>query len=214
MEMESPSAKLVLLAIANFADEDGKCWPSQDRLAAMTSQSVDSIQRRLKELCDLGLISVSRRARKASVYLILWSAAMKPQPAASSMKPQKPAMKPQIEPMMPQLCGIEPSIRTINLEPSIDIDQNDLDLFWEAYPPGRKTSKKAVFSKLRKIVKAKECSFEKIMVGVRRYADSMPDPKFTKGPLVWLNQGCWDDEITAGSSRGPSMADIAGGKFL
>lgn len=210
MQMESPSAKLVLLALANFADEEGKCWPSQERLAAMSSQSVDSVQRRLKELVELGFITTIRRARKSSVYCVAWSPSMKPQSAASSpsMKPQTPTMKPQNDPMMPHLCGIEPSIRTTNIEPSVDIEvapraslisktkaARILQEFWDAYPPGRKTGKAAVGRKLESLLRA-GIAEETIMAGVRRYAATKPDPQFTKGPLVWLNQGCWDDEIT------------------
>lgn len=35
----SPSAKCVLLALANYANERGQCWPSQKRLAA--NRSID-----------------------------------------------------------------------------------------------------------------------------------------------------------------------------
>lgn len=57
----SPSAKAVLFTLANYADEDGTCFPGQERLALETDQSVDSVQRRLKELEALGLISRERR---------------------------------------------------------------------------------------------------------------------------------------------------------
>ncbi|MFL9824363.1 helix-turn-helix domain-containing protein [Rhodoplanes sp. SY1] len=45
-----PSPKLTLVAIGNYADEHGRAWPSIDRLAADTSQSRATVQRRLKEL--------------------------------------------------------------------------------------------------------------------------------------------------------------------
>ncbi|MCC0048036.1 MAG: helix-turn-helix domain-containing protein [Rhodobiaceae bacterium] len=56
-----PGAKVVLLALANYADERGVCWPSQQRLAADTEQSIDTIQRRLKDLEASGLIERQRR---------------------------------------------------------------------------------------------------------------------------------------------------------
>ncbi len=57
----SSAAKLTLLALCNYADEDGICWPSQERLAAETEQSVDTVQRRIKQLAALGLVRVERR---------------------------------------------------------------------------------------------------------------------------------------------------------
>lgn len=41
----STRRKALLLALANYADPNGVCWPSQERLAGDTEQSVDSIQR-------------------------------------------------------------------------------------------------------------------------------------------------------------------------
>jgi len=57
----SPACKLTLLALANYADASGACWPTQDTLAKDTEQSVDTVQRRLKKLVQLGLIRMERR---------------------------------------------------------------------------------------------------------------------------------------------------------
>jgi len=60
----SPSAKCVLLALANYANKYGQCWPSQERLAAETDQSVDSVQRRIKDLENRNLIARLDRGRR------------------------------------------------------------------------------------------------------------------------------------------------------
>jgi hypothetical protein len=52
----SAGCKLLLLTLANYADDTGCCWPSQDTLKNDTEQSVDTIQRQLKKLEGLGLI--------------------------------------------------------------------------------------------------------------------------------------------------------------
>lgn len=62
----SPSGKALLMALANYADEDGTCFPGQERLAEETEQSLDSVQRRLKELESLGLITRERRGGDGS----------------------------------------------------------------------------------------------------------------------------------------------------
>jgi hypothetical protein len=56
----SPQAKLILLLLANRANEDGVCWPSQINLADQSEQSADTVQRHLKRLEEGHLI---RRAR-------------------------------------------------------------------------------------------------------------------------------------------------------
>ena len=56
-----PSAKCVLLCLANYANEDGESWPSQQTIANQTEQSVDTVQRRLNDLEELGLVSRQER---------------------------------------------------------------------------------------------------------------------------------------------------------
>ena len=57
-----PSAKAVLLCLADEASTHGECWTGQETIADESEQSVDSVQRRLRELERRGLIyCVSRR---------------------------------------------------------------------------------------------------------------------------------------------------------
>ncbi|MGL1919935.1 MAG: helix-turn-helix domain-containing protein [Hyphomicrobiales bacterium] len=60
----STVTKCILYAVANYADEDGVCWPSQDRLATDTECSLDTVQRHLKKLEENGTIIRQRRANK------------------------------------------------------------------------------------------------------------------------------------------------------
>ena len=60
----SPSEKLVLLSLANYADEDGRCWPSQRRMAAETSLSDRTVRSVLSALEEKGLIRREERQRE------------------------------------------------------------------------------------------------------------------------------------------------------
>ncbi len=62
----SVSAKAVLMALANYAGERGECYPSQEKLAAQTEQSVDTVQRRLRDLVKAGLIFRPTQYRRGS----------------------------------------------------------------------------------------------------------------------------------------------------
>lgn len=59
----SPSRKLLLLVLANYADDRGLCWPSQHTLAEDAEQSVDTIQRNLRKLESMKLIAAEQRPR-------------------------------------------------------------------------------------------------------------------------------------------------------
>jgi len=58
-----PARKLLLLMLANYADDGGYCWPSQRTLRDATELSLDTIQRNLKRLADDGLIWIESRPR-------------------------------------------------------------------------------------------------------------------------------------------------------
>lgn len=53
----STRRKALLQALANYADDFGICWPSQELLADDTEMSVDSVQRHSKVLVDMKIIN-------------------------------------------------------------------------------------------------------------------------------------------------------------
>ena len=81
--------KLLLLAIANYADEHGYCWPSQRTLSEHAEMSLDTVQRQTKKLITQGLISVTRAPKRRGQWqtfhyqLNMSDAATKPQIAAT-----------------------------------------------------------------------------------------------------------------------------------
>lgn len=56
--------KLLLLALASYADKDGVCWPSQATLARDTEQSVDTVQRQIITLQKLTLLKRERMPKR------------------------------------------------------------------------------------------------------------------------------------------------------
>lgn len=88
-----PSAKAVLWSIANYADEHWCSYPSQARISAESEQSVDSVQRRLPDLEDAGLvrrIPLRFAGRKSVDFFIL-------QPSRFFRSPLS-----EIEPLLPR----------------------------------------------------------------------------------------------------------------
>ena len=56
--------KFVLVALANFADSEGRAYPGVNTLAIMTGQDERSVRRHLDDLEEAGLIESVERRRK------------------------------------------------------------------------------------------------------------------------------------------------------
>ena len=68
----SQSAALTLLALADYADPRGHCWPSTARLEAENPMGERSIQRALNELEARGLlVREQRTGRTALIRLVM-----------------------------------------------------------------------------------------------------------------------------------------------
>jgi hypothetical protein len=63
LEIESPTVKLVLLGLANYCDQKGRCWPSQKELSLLTSLSERAIRDALGVLVASGIVSREERRR-------------------------------------------------------------------------------------------------------------------------------------------------------
>ncbi len=61
-------ALVVLLQLANNANDDGISWYSIDKMAPRCKMSVRAFKANLKVLTDKGLVSVERRPNKTSIY--------------------------------------------------------------------------------------------------------------------------------------------------
>jgi len=59
-----PTAKLVLMSLADAADDQGVCWPSIPTLARKCCTSTRTVQRILGELVETGLLRAEPRFRK------------------------------------------------------------------------------------------------------------------------------------------------------
>lgn len=60
----SPTARLVLFVLAQFAGADGLCHPSQQTIADEAGLSERAVRNGLKELRDAGVITTARRCRR------------------------------------------------------------------------------------------------------------------------------------------------------
>lgn len=64
----TPTCKLVLFVLSNYADERHTCFPSEQHIATICGVSSRSVRRCLKSLSDAGLIFIELRKGTSSRY--------------------------------------------------------------------------------------------------------------------------------------------------
>jgi hypothetical protein len=113
----SSSRKALLLVLANYADKNGYCWPSQEALAAGAEQSVDTVHRNSRRLESDGFVSIEVIKRKGGRWpRLAYRLAMQPadpqnaewQPACGSADPhpERSPISTQNGHRSAQLCGM------------------------------------------------------------------------------------------------------------
>lgn len=108
-------AKLVLVALADRADEEGVCWPSRRWLAQKCApMSIDAVQRALAQLADDRLIVKEERLRRDDGTLGPWRIRLPVGQMAETPSGRKPPVDPvgendHAEPKDPSLTSDEVS---------------------------------------------------------------------------------------------------------
>ena len=66
-----PTETLLMLALADFADQNGRCWPSKETLAHRSRVSKRTVDKYIKRLAEDGWLKVeSMGGRKSNIYYL------------------------------------------------------------------------------------------------------------------------------------------------
>lgn len=211
---DKQAERFVLLALADFANDAGECWPSIASIAAKTCLSERGVRQIIRALEADGWLAtrVGGGRGGASVYTI------NPERGAPINAP-KPGTSCPPEPRAPRnettetrhLTAQNPERGAPEPSGTIKNHQSDarvqrFDEFWEAYPHrgGTKKGRKPAFEKYRTAVK-RGISEQAIIDGAKR---SVSDPTvkggFARDPATWLNQEGWTDEIPTSPATSPA----------
>lgn len=202
----SATDKIVLLALADAANDDGVCWtavrardPNKLDLLTKCSLSERAIQGAIKRLCAAGLLSRQERPGRGVIYTVTPAADAPPQqmrPAGNDIDPRS-------------RCGETISKPKIELSPrASDEIETDFAEFWKLYP--RKIAKPQA---LKAYVKArKKTDHGTIVAGLAAQIrwGVFAEPQFSPHAATWLNGERWADERDATGSAGMAGRQDAG----
>ena len=206
----SSSEKLVLLALANYANETMVCWPSQETLANDTELSSRTIWNALQSLEGRKVISRAKRKRadgtRASDVITLHFGSetaatdQLANPAKSTRKfcEDNSQILPNPLATVATLTTFEPSIddpsgaNAPSRRARDDFPNGAFDVWYELYP--NKVGKHAARKAFEKVRKDGLATFAELTDGLRRYIRTKPPDRQWCNPATWLNQGRWSDE--------------------
>lgn len=179
---------LLHLALADFANDEGTCFPSVRTLALKARCSEQWARKGIQGMIDDGLLEIverglgrgnvnryrllSRNPNTSTELSVSGNGA-----SAASESPNSATPHTYIQ------NRHEPSIHAASFEE-----------FWEAYP--RKVGKgKARMAFERVMARSDAPALEHLLAAVRRYAGSVTDERYLAHPTTWLNGERWTDEL-------------------
>lgn len=211
-----PTLKLTLLALADYSNDEGICWPSIDSMAKKSSLTRSSLINNVQKLCDMGVIEKQKRyengKRSSNEYRLKIDLSPesirmdfgRPESIRmESIRMEKKTLSPENRPT----TIYKPSVtdnRTVSNICAVDANEKNIAQvrnarfvkFYTTYPrhKDRKRAKKA-FNKIN----PDEQLFNKIMKGVENLNNEIQlkdiPLEYCKYPAAWLNGECWEDEV-------------------
>ena len=168
---KSPVSKLILMMIANYANEKGEAYPSQDHLAKICQCSKRSIVRHIQELEKQKFISI-RKEKNGAYGFNLYKLNIRYTPDW-------------------HLTNDRLAHNTQDKQIISNFEN------WWAITPRKIGKKKAKSIKSEVEQKIEEVTEQELIEGMTRYAESVKntETEFIVHPSTFLSQGRWEDQI-------------------
>ena len=207
----SGTSLLMLLAIADFADDDGRAYPSVPTLARKCRMKERNAQYILSELVESAELTIQRGKgpRGSNVYRI----------KLASLGVQHSAPVQYDAPLQqgaPEGCNgvrITPAMECTQtiIEPSRN-HQSGFEVFWLAYPKKKaKGDAQKAWSKLKPNGDLTDSILKAIEVQKISEDWTKENGKFIPYPASWLNGRRWEDEnVSTGLETGSSLRNLPG----
>lgn len=206
---------LMLLAIADFSDDDGKAYPAVAKLATKCRMSKRNAQDRLRELADSGELTVLKNQGPPPKFPNLFRInlnrlGVQPTAPVQHAAPVQFDVNRGAAHCAPGVQPTAPKPSSKHQEPPRDDRAELFEVFWLAYPSkvGKDAARKA-FHKRKPCESLLSEMLAAIEVQKRSDKWTKDGGQYIPHPTTWLNQGRWMDEIDAGPDSRSSM--FAGG---
>ena len=193
----TPTSKLILILLANYADEHNSCFPSRDKIAELSNCDERTVRRSLKQLSEAGFLRVESRYRPDGgqtsnrYYLSMDNVSEQPsltgcQEVSSETGGWTNLQGEGVSQMPPNTIRKDTNK---NKSKGRTGYPTEFDEWWLVYPR-RDGSKAKAFESWQKIVNTGEITIDDLNDATRMFARSRhgQDSRFTPHATTWLNQ--------------------------
>ncbi len=202
----NPTRKLILLKLADNANDDGECYPSYQHIAEQCEVSRKTVMVHVDALIKMGLVKKKERKtkqgnRRSNLYIITLGGGVK-STLGGSVKSTPGGVKStpgggvKITPITYHSLNLSHNQRGDGAHGHMKkTTNNDFDQFWKSYP--KIVGKQAAIRSWEKTNKNRpELDF--ILMALEQQKKSKQWAKdggqYIPNPATWLSQGRWDDE--------------------
>lgn len=206
--------RFVLLALADNANDEGVCWPSQERIAGKCGIAPETARHCLARLTERGWLTKARAEREGgrlggnrytlAIHRLLGDGGddhHRPLGDGATVRSETVDHRPPGD-------GLEPSVEEPSGEPSTPptpatVAHDTFEAWWAAYPRkvGKPNARRAWLAALRRLrndqVRTTDAAVEIIRDGFRRWRrywiDAATPEDLIPHPSTWLNQDRFHD---------------------
>ena len=219
----SGNNKLVLLSLANFANDKNECFPSIKTLCNITELSKSTVIRCINSLEKAGLLKIKRRFiesennnRQTSNLYLLNIEYHADTPQCQNDTPLYHSDTPPSVTQTPHITSNIINLKKNNSNSSEDENEQlgkmiysgmflnkkkkneyseEFEEFWKEYPDRPNDNKHGAFLKFQQSLK--EIQYDDLLEKTKQFAKSQAnaDKKFIPQAKTWLNQKRYNDEI-------------------
>ena len=183
--------KFVLLALADYADKDGICFPSQATLGDKVDLSERSIRTALDALEGMGLIIREARSstfgRRSDVVKIIFS-----QPCNRQKLPVAQPAKSGENDLPATGSGLPVATSITNQSDIYPLPEVSCESIYKAYP--KHVAKEAALKAIQKAIRKAKPSTLLEAVEAFALATRGSDLQLLPNPATWFNGARWEDD--------------------
>ena len=182
---------LLHLALADFASDEGICWPSQSTLARKARCSKNWVRLSIGQMVRDGLVEIVEPAGagrgKVGVYQLLFN--IDKGHTDDALRPT------QGHTLRADRSHSDTSHTYLLNRQKPSNSRSDFDRVWAVYP--RKVSKGSAWRSWQRLAESPDMPpVETLITAVERYASTITEMKYCAHLATWLSSQRWLDEIT------------------